>query len=475
MGMRWFRHIGVVALSLVLVGCQGSAQAAKTPPKTSPSASASSLPSGPAVYFQQSGRLEAFSWVDGNTYDIRSTPPPAATPTGSDPTYGLKGVWTADDGVHYCLAGNTDQITDALKPAYLYVWKTGEQPKAIAPVGQIVAQTGPELLACSFNTDLAVVGQLSIQSFTELWVIRPSTGALLYHRTYARTQFLQFSASADGRLLAEGTVQPASTVIRSLPDGNELGGLSGRVLQFDLSARLAVVTTDAGGTQIVDWRASNVLWASDGNFHDFVPNPDGDGGALFLWHGQPSSVESYDLWVFRNGQANLVASQVTEAPTIMVAALFTDRCSTSQLAAMESGGPFSEPTGQRTLALTLTNSSGSGCYLFGYPDVAFLDAGGKVLPLLYERTGDQVVTSGPPVHVDLAPGASAYVTVNKYRCDTGDLMLGATARLTLSGETSSLQIPVIESISMNYCGPGDPGSTAHVSPFEPSQLATLSF
>ncbi len=121
---------------------------------------------------------------------------------------------TADDGVHFCLGGNTNQTSDELKPAFLYVWKVGEQPTPIASLGQIGAQTGPRLFACSFNTDLAVVGELAIQSFTELWVIRPSTGALLYHRTYPHSPSLQFSAAFDGRLLAEGTVEPASTVIR---------------------------------------------------------------------------------------------------------------------------------------------------------------------------------------------------------------------------------------------------------------------
>lgn len=471
--MRWWRPIWIV-VSLAFFACQMPAQGARPNPSVSPSPHATELPIGPAVYFSQSGRLKAYAWVDGSTYDVPPPPSSPATPSGSASTQQLKGMQTADDGVHFCLAGNTNQTSDELKPAFLYVWKVGEQPTPIASLGQIGAQTGPVLLACSFTTDLAVVGELSIQSFTELWVIRPSTGALLYHRAYPRSPSLQFSAAFDGRLLAEGTVEPASTVIRSLPDGNTVGRLSGRAIDFDLANTLAVVITGAGGTQVVSWRTPSALWTSDSVLHDFVPNPKGDGGALFLWHGKPGPVDSFDLWVFRNGQANLVASQVTEGQsTPAQTARYSDRCSASQIA-LKWGGRISEATGQHTLALTLTNTSSSGCYLFGYPDVALIDASGNILPLQYQRGGDQVVTAAPPLHVDLAPGAIAYVTVNKYRCDTSDLMQGAVVRLTLPADSPSLAASIAGNVSMDYCGAGDPGSIAYVSPFEPSQAATMS-
>ena len=104
-----------------------------------------------------------------------------------------------------------------------------------------------------------------------------------------------------------------------------------------------------------------------------------------------------------------------------------------------------------------------------------MDSSGHVLPLQYRRTGDQVVTSTPPGHVDIAPAATAYVTVNKYRCDTSDLMSATAVRLIPPDDFSWLQLSIIDNVSMDYCGAGDPGSTVYVSPVELSSAATLSY
>src|SRR5205823_3246998 len=93
------------------------------------------------------------------------------------------------------------------------------------------------------------------------------------------------------------------------------------------------------------------------------------------------------------------ASATTSASTPVH---FASRCTSSQLT-LGWGGRISEPTGQHSLSLTLTNSSHAGCHLFGYPGVSFVDPGGRVLPLRYVWGGDQVVTSSKPVMVDL-PG-----------------------------------------------------------------------
>ena len=134
---------------------------------------------------------------------------------------------------------------------------------------------------------------------------------------------------------------------------------------------------------------------------------------------------------------------------------------------------MSEPAGQHTLALTLGNKSDTGCFLFGYPGISLVDPAGHVLPLDYSWTGDQVVTSSPPVHVDVPPGGLAYVTVNKYRCDTADLMPAATVRLIPPDDFTALSVSIAGNVPMDYCGEGDPGSILHISPVEPSQPATL--
>ncbi|HEV2014169.1 MAG TPA: DUF4232 domain-containing protein [Candidatus Dormibacteraeota bacterium] len=169
-----------------------------------------------------------------------------------------------------------------------------------------------------------------------------------------------------------------------------------------------------------------------------------------------------------SASASATPSAVPSAET----GLFTTPCSAGQLA-VRWGGLFGEPTGQHTVPLTISNISTNGCYLSGYPQVAFADSAGRVLPLQYQTTGDQVVTSAPPRHVDLAPHGLAYVTVNKYRCDTTDLVQASSLRLTPPGLTSSFDVSLAENASMDYCGPGDPGSTVHVSPVEPNFSDTL--
>lgn len=134
---------------------------------------------------------------------------------------------------------------------------------------------------------------------------------------------------------------------------------------------------------------------------------------------------------------------------------------------------ISEPTGQQSLALALTNTSTRSCSLFGYPSIRLLDAEGHELPFTYRQSGDQVVTSRPPLRVTLAPGGVAYVTINKCRCDLGDRGTATTVALVLPGDTSALTMTVPPSLDLGYCGPGDPGSTVSVSPFGASLQDTL--
>ncbi len=152
--------------------------------------------------------------------------------------------------------------------------------------------------------------------------------------------------------------------------------------------------------------------------------------------------------------------------------LFTTRCSAAQLT-VGWGGRVSEATGQNTVSVTVGNTSPHGCYLSGYPQVTLVDSAGRVLPLRYQTTGDQMVTSAAPGHVDIAPNGLAYVTVNKYRCDTTDFMQASVLRLTPPGLASSFDVSLAGNVPMDYCGPGDPGSTVYISPVEPNFLATV--
>jgi hypothetical protein len=102
-----------------------------------------------------------------------------------------------------------------------------------------------------------------------------------------------------------------------------------------------------------------------------------------------------------------------------------------------------------------------------------VDTAGRVLPLQYVWGGDQVVTSSKPVMVEVPAGGTAYVVVNKYRCDTTDLMQGAAVRIIPPDDRAFLQVSIADNVPMDYCGPGDPGSVVYVSPIEPTSDAAV--
>jgi hypothetical protein len=135
------------------------------------------------------------------------------------------------------------------------------------------------------------------------------------------------------------------------------------------------------------------------------------------------------------------------------------------------GPRFSEPTGQHSLALTLTNASGSRCTLVGYPEVILLDGQGRALPFAHRTSGDQVVTPHPPRLVVLARDGTAFVTINIYRCDLGDQQVLSIVRLLLLDDPSPLE--VAGGNNLTYCGPGDHGSTISISPFGATLGETL--
>ena len=135
-------------------------------------------------------------------------------------------------------------------------------------------------------------------------------------------------------------------------------------------------------------------------------------------------------------------------------------------------GPNHSPaTGQNPEAIRLTNA-GSRCVLDGYPLIQFADADGVAIPFALSQTGDQMVTgtSGHPMVIER--GGSAWIVLNKYRCDLGDRTAVETIEVRLPGAGAVGAVAARDS-GWAYCGSGDPGSTVHVSPFEPRLLAAL--
>ncbi len=106
----------------------------------------------------------------------------------------------------------------------------------------------------------------------------------------------------------------------------------------------------------------------------------------------------------------------------------------------------------------------------GYPTVALVDANGKRLAFRVSHSGDQMVTSRPPVAVRVLPHRSAFFLLNKFRCDLGNLKVAKKLRVALPGVSTSahltVAIPTYPVIA--YCGRNDPGSVITVSPIEPT-------
>lgn len=135
------------------------------------------------------------------------------------------------------------------------------------------------------------------------------------------------------------------------------------------------------------------------------------------------------------------------------------------------GPRISEATGQGTLDLRLTNTAGA-CVLDGYPRISFYDALG-VIPFRIRDRGDQMITSGSPRPVLVRRYGTAFVALNKYRCDFGDRRTPKRLRIA-SGALRASAISVSLSAAprdMSWCGRNDPGSTIDVTPFEPTRRA----
>jgi hypothetical protein len=83
-----------------------------------------------------------------------------------------------------------------------------------------------------------------------------------------------------------------------------------------------------------------------------------------------------------------------------------------------------------------------------------------------------MVTSHHPRRVVVPSGGAAWVVLDKYRCDLGDRARVGEFELQLAG-AGRIGTLKQESAGWAFCGRGDPGSTVHVSPFEPRLLAAL--
>jgi len=175
------------------------------------------------------------------------------------------------------------------------------------------------------------------------------------------------------------------------------------------------------------------------------------------------------------------AARPTSKATIAPQSAQAMRCR-ARVLVLRPGAYVPPMTGEHAVLYALANHGPVTCTLDGYPQVVLYSARGAVLPFRYTQGGGAYATHNKPATVVLAPGASAYVLVAKYRCDLGTVGTAATVQLTLpaAGTATFVGREAVGgsgSLDLSYCrgGPDDPGQTVAVSPIEPNQQATRAF
>jgi hypothetical protein len=145
------------------------------------------------------------------------------------------------------------------------------------------------------------------------------------------------------------------------------------------------------------------------------------------------------------------------------------RCQLSELT-LAVGPMISPGTGQNPLTLRLTNEARKACTLAGYPSIVFADRRSDI-PFAIRHRGDQMIAPRRPTRVLVQVGRSAFVVVNKYRCDLGAVRLARSLRLGLPGGASRLTIRIPRWYTFAYCRGGN--TAVATSPFVPTVGAAL--
>ena len=210
------------------------------------------------------------------------------------------------------------------EPGWLFTGSIGTAGHRVAQLGEFGGQSAPSVVACSPSTDRAVVAEGVIMWTREVWLVRLSTGTVLYHHLYADGQVASLViASHDGRYLAEQLIMSSSqgpvvygdTQIRRTSDGAVLARIPRQaVVGFSWDGS-RVVTTPAyqsGGpneVRVVDWQHNQVLWRhslapQDQTGYgrvDLLPRPEGTDIAIAVGRsttdGTPDQYEG--LWIIR--------------------------------------------------------------------------------------------------------------------------------------------------------------------------------
>jgi hypothetical protein len=264
-------------------------------------------------------------WVGDNLLDQTGAVVGQLTILKGGPTWG-------DDSRQRCqmstASGNGPTGQSSTEPAWLFAGPIGSPMHRVAQVGEYGGQTGPQVAACSPLSDRAVVVQNAIAWGREVWVLRLSNGAVLYHHLYGSQEVsTSIVASHDGRYLAEelmpGDAVFGDTQIRRTSDGAIVARLTRQAVVGFSWDGTRVVTTPAyqsgapNEVRVVDWQRSQILWRSSlpqgaqpglGRV-DVLARPDSADLAIAIGlvstNGQPDQYEG--LWMVRgDGMARQV-------------------------------------------------------------------------------------------------------------------------------------------------------------------------
>jgi hypothetical protein len=188
-----------------------------------------------------------------------------------DPTQGQP-FW-ADDGRSYCSLGRTG-ARDTTSVGELQVGVPGQPLRSVARIGSFPWAGsnggGPYVAACSIQGDRAVVVQSGGQGIgtSQFWVVRLSTGQILWSRTPAEatgTGLAQIVASHDGQYIAENRGgDPAPDTIIYGANGSAVGHIGRWINAFSWDGALGVTSPLPGSTGAVSvqsWRDGTVLWS----------------------------------------------------------------------------------------------------------------------------------------------------------------------------------------------------------------------
>lgn len=148
-------------------------------------------------------------------------------------------------------------------------------------------------------------------------------------------------------------------------------------------------------------------------------------------------------------------------------------CRLPQLALSVGLPDVSAAHGHYPFTVQLTNRGSRPCVVNGYPAIAFGDRRGP-LPFVVNHRGDQQVTSRPPKPVLIRPGRTAFVALQKYRCDLGALRAATTMRFALpGGDPKTGAVVDLRSLRgrIAYCRGGSTVNVVSVSPFVPTITA----